>query len=157
MIDSLQVHLLVLSTDATIRQSVGGPALSASGARVEFVPATAGLFDALTETTAAILVDEAAEPAYLSLIRRARKTAPGVDAIVVGGPKSESVRRDEKAEAVDLYIERPVDAAALRAALEHRMALVALKAQAGIVGRSHGLEEMLASVLLVAPTEVPIL
>ena len=137
MIDSLQVHLLVLSTDATIRQSVGGPVFSASGARVEFVPATAGLFDALTETTAAILVDEAAEPAYLSLIRRARKTAPGVDAIVVGGPKSESVRRDEKAEAVDLYIERPIDPAALRATLEHRIALVALKAQAGIVGRSY--------------------
>ena len=157
MIDSLQVHLLVLSTDATIRQSVGGPAFSASGARVEFVPGTAGLFDALTEATAAILVDEAAEPAYLSLIRRARKTAPGVDAIVVGGPKSEGVRRDERTEGVDLYIERPIDAAALRATLEHRIALVALKAQAGIVGRSTGLEELLESVLLVAPTEVPIL
>ncbi|HEX6790130.1 MAG TPA: sigma-54 dependent transcriptional regulator [Candidatus Krumholzibacteria bacterium] len=154
MIDSLQVHLLVLSTDATIRQSVGGPAVSA---RVEFVPTTAGLFDALTETTAAILVDQAAEPAYLSVIRRARKTAPGLDAIVVGGPKAESVRRDERSEGVDLYIERPIDPAGLRASLEHRLALVALKASTGIIGRSPGLEELLQSVLLVAPTEVPIL
>ena len=157
MIDSLQVHLLVLSTDATVRQSVGGPVFSASGARVEFVPTTAGLLDALTETTAALLVDETSEPAYVSLIRRARKTAPGLDAIVVGGPKSDGVRREEKADGVDLYIDRPVEAAFLRATLEHRVALVALKAHAGIVGRSAGLEELLESVLLVGPTEVPIL
>ena len=118
MIETLQVHLLVLSTDATIRQSVGGPGISA---RVEFVPATAALFDALTETTAAILVDESAEPAYLSLIRRARKTTPGVDAIVAGGPKSESVRRDEKTQGVDLYIERPIEPAALRASLDEEI------------------------------------
>ncbi len=154
MIEALQVHLLVLSTDATIRQSVGGPGISA---RVEFVPTTAALFEALTETTAAILADESTEPAYLSLIRRARKTAPGVDAIVAGGPKSESVRRDEKAEGVDLYIERPIEPAALRATLEHRIALIALKARSGIIGRSAGLEELLESVLLVGPTEVPIL
>jgi DNA-binding NtrC family response regulator len=124
---------------------------------VEHVPATAALFDSLTEMTAAILVDETDEPAYLSLIRRARKTAPGLDAVVVGGPKSEAVRRDERDEGVDLYIERPVVPAELRASLERRITLVALKAHAGIVGRSAGLEELLQSVLLVAPTEVPIL
>lgn len=157
MANSLQVHILVLSTDATIRQSVAGPGFAAAGARVEFVPTAAGLMDALTETTAALLIDEAAEPAYLSLIRRARKSAPGVDAIVVGGPKSDGVRHDEKRDAVDLYIERPIDASALRATLDQRLALVSLKVRAGIVGRSSGLEELLASVLLVAPTEVPIL
>src|SRR5262249_36147347 len=39
----------------------------------------------------------------------------------------------------------------------HRLALVSLKARAGIIGRSAALEELLESVLLVAPTEVPIL
>jgi DNA-binding NtrC family response regulator len=155
MVNSLQVHILILSTDATIRQSVRS--FAASGTRIEFVPTAAGLMDALTEATAALLIDEATEPAYLSLIRRARRSAPGVDAIVVGGPKSDTVRRDEKREAVDLYIERPVDANALRATLDHRLALVSLKTRAGIVGRSTGLEELLESVLLVAPTEVPIL
>ncbi|HET6348006.1 MAG TPA: hypothetical protein VFH88_02885, partial [Candidatus Krumholzibacteria bacterium] len=91
MIDSLQVHVLVLSTDATIRQSVGGPAFSASGVRVEFVPTAAGLTDALTPATGAVIIDEAAEPAYLSLIRRARRSNPGLDAIIIGGPKSEAV------------------------------------------------------------------
>jgi DNA-binding NtrC family response regulator len=154
MMDSLQVHLLVLSTDATIRQSVGGPAL---GASVEFVPTAAGLMDALTETTAALVIDGATEPAYLSLIRRARKTNPGIDATVIGGPKAEHVRQEERREGVDLYIERPVEPGPLRATLEHRLQLVTLKARAGIVGRSPALEELLESVLLVAPTEVPIL
>ena len=157
MANSLQVYMLVLSTDATIRQSVGGPAFSSGGARVEFVPSTAGLMDALTETTAAVVIDEALEPAYLSLIRRARKSAPGVDAIVVGGPKAEGILQEERREGVDLYIERPVDAAGLRATLVHRLALIALKTRSGIVGRSSGLEELLESVLLVAPTDVPIL
>ena len=157
MIDSLQVHVLVLSADATIRQSAGGPAFSSAGARVELVPTAAALMDALTETTAALILDEAAEPAYLSLIRRARKSNPGVDAIVLGGPKSDTVKQDEKREGVDLYVERPFEPAALRVTLEHRLALVALKARAGIIGRNAGLEELLESVLLVAPTEVPIL
>ncbi|HKW13743.1 MAG TPA: sigma-54 dependent transcriptional regulator, partial [Candidatus Krumholzibacteria bacterium] len=41
--------------------------------------------------------------------------------------------------------------------LEQRLAMVALKSRAGIIGRNPALEELLASVLLVAPTEVPIL
>jgi DNA-binding NtrC family response regulator len=157
MIDSLQVHVLVLSADATIRQSAGGPAFSGAGARVELVPTAAALMDALTDATAALIIDEATEPAYISLIRRARKSTPGVDAIVLGGPKSDDVIQQEKREAVDLYLARPFEPAALRAALEHRLALVALKAQAGIIGRNAALEDLLESVLLVAPTEVPIL
>jgi DNA-binding NtrC family response regulator len=86
-----------------------------------------------------------------------RKTAPGVDATVVGGPKSEAVRREERGEGIDLYLERPLDPTTLRVTLEHRLRLVALKHRAGIVGRSSGLEELLESVLLIAPTEVPIL
>jgi DNA-binding NtrC family response regulator len=157
MIDSLQVHVLVLSADATIRQSAGGPAFSGAGARVELVPTAAALMDAMTDATAALVIDEAAEPAYLSLIRRARKSNPGVDAIVLGGPKSDAVKLEEKRDGVDLYVERPFEPAALRAALVSRLALVSLKARAGIIGRNPGLEELLASVLLVAPTEVPIL
>jgi|SRR6186713_328751 len=157
MIDSLQVHVLVLSADATIRQSAGGPAFSSAGARVELVPTTAALMDALTDATAALVIDESAEPAYLSLIRRARKSNPGVDAIVLGGPKSDAVKQEEKREGVDLYVERPFEPAALRATLEHRLALVSLKARAGIIGRNPNLEDLLESVLLVAPTEVPIL
>ncbi|HET6463821.1 MAG TPA: sigma-54 dependent transcriptional regulator [Candidatus Krumholzibacteria bacterium] len=157
MIDSLQVHVLVLSADATIRQSAGGPAFSAAGARVELVPTAAALMDAMTGATAALIIDEASEPAYLSLIRRARKTNPGVDAIVLGGPRSDAVKQEEKREGVDLYVERPFEPAALRATLEQRLALVALKARAGIIGRNSALEDLLASVLLVAPTEVPIL
>jgi len=155
-LNSPQVQILALVGDPTIRQSLSGLA-GPAGYRLAEVADAAGLVESLTPTTGVIVIDEAVEPAYVSLVRRARKTAPGVDAIIVGGPKSEAVRREERSEGVDLYLERPVEPAVLRASLSTRLALVSLKTDAGIIGRSLALEELLQSVLLVAPTEVPIL
>ncbi len=115
------------------------------------------LLEALTESTAAILVDEHLEPAYLSLIRRCRRTVPAVDATVIGGPKSEAVLRSERRDGVDAYLDRPLDPGAVRGSLDHRLTLVAARAHGGLVGRSPALEELMESLLLVAPTEVPIL
>ncbi len=153
---SQQVHYVVLSLDPTIRQALAG-LVPREGWRVDSVDDPAGVVEALTESTAGVLVDEVLEPAYLALIKRMRKTAPAIDATVVGGPKADAVASNERHEGVDLYIERPLDGAALRATLDHRFALIALKAGAGIVGRSPSIEELLESVLLIAPTEVPIL
>jgi DNA-binding NtrC family response regulator len=155
-LSSQQVDLIALSNDPTIRQTLTN-LFPRDGWSYEVLSTTAALVDTVSDTTAAIVIDEASEPAYLSLIKRCRKNAPGVDTTVVGGPKSDAVRRVERAEGVDLYIERPVDAKALRGTLDHRLTLVSVKARAGMIGRSPALEEMLESVLLVAPTEVPIL
>ncbi len=146
----------MLSTDATIRQSLDR-LFPREGWRLQTLETPGDLVDALGDSTAAVLIDEFLEPAYLSLIRRCRRAVPGLDATVVGGPKSESVRRGERADGVDHYIERPLEAAPLRASLDHRLALVGVKAGVGLVGRSPALEELLESLLLVAPTEVPIL
>ena len=153
---SQQVHYVVLTLDATIRQALAG-LFPRAGWRLDQVDDPSGVVEALTESTAGVLLDEASEPAYLALIKRLRKTAPALDATVVGGPKADAVRLGERAEGVDLYIERPLDAAALRASLNHRLDLIALKFEAGLVGRSTAIEELLEAVLLVAPTEVPIL
>lgn len=153
---SQQVHYVVLTLDATIRQSLAG-LFPREGWRLDTVDDPSGVVEALTETTAGVLVDEVSEPSYLALLKRIRKTAPAIDATVVGGPKSDAVKLDERHEGVDCYLERPLEAAMLRASLDHRFALVALKFSAGVVGRSPGIEELLEAVLLVAPTEVPIL
>ncbi len=150
------MHYLVLSLDATIRQALSG-LFPRDGWRLEVVDDPVGVVEALTETSAGVLVDEGIEPAYTALIKRLRKTAPALDATVVGGPKSDTVKLGERAEGVDFYIERPLDASALRASLNHRFDLIALKFRAGIVGRAPAIEELLESILLVAPTEVPIL
>ena len=150
------MHYLVLSLDATIRQALSG-LFPREGWRLEVVDDPAGIVEALTETTAGVLVDEGIEPAYTALIKRLRKTAPALDATVAGGPKSDTVKLGERAEGVDFYLERPLDASALRASLNHRFDLIALKFRAGIVGRAPAIEELLESILLVAPTEVPIL
>ncbi len=153
---SQQVHYVVLSLDATIRQALSG-LFPRDGWRLDAVDDPAGVVEALTESTAGVLIDEGSEPAYTTLIKRLRKTATALDATVVGGPKSDVVKHSERVEAVDFYIERPLDVSALRASLNHRLALIALKFQAGIIGRAPAIEELLESILLVAPTEVPIL
>jgi DNA-binding NtrC family response regulator len=155
-LSSQQVSFLALSADATIRQSLER-LFPRDGWRLSVLETPGDLVEALSDSTAAILIDELLEPAYPSLIKRCRRAVPGVDATVVGGPKSETVRRSDRADGVDYYIERPLDAASLRAALDHRLALVGVKAGVGLVGRSPALEELLESLLLVAPTEVPIL
>ncbi len=123
------------------------------------VPAPEAAFSLITPATRALLLDEACGAAgeYLAIIRRVRRDVPGVDAIVVGGPKSEEVRRQERLEGVDLYVERPVEAALLETRIRHRLEVAALKSAAGIVGRSRGMEEIVEAILQVAPTEIPIL
>ncbi len=153
---SQQLQFISLSADATIRQSLSG-LFPREGWRHTEVSTPGELVDALPDAAASILIDEATEPAYVSLIRRCRKSLPELDATVVGGPKSEAVRRTEREEGVDLYVERPLEPAVCRRTLDHRLTLVGVKARAGIIGRALALEELLESVLLVAPTEVPIL
>ncbi|HEX5131556.1 MAG TPA: sigma-54 dependent transcriptional regulator [Candidatus Krumholzibacteria bacterium] len=153
---SQQVHFVALTTDPTIRQSLGR-LFPRDGWVLDLVDTPGAVVDQLTDTAAAVLIDELLEPAYLTLIKRCRRAVPGVSAIVVGGPKSDSVRRVERAEGVDLYIDRPIEPAPLRGTLDHHLSLVLVKAQAGLVGRSPAVEELLESLMLVAPTEVPIL
>ncbi len=150
------MHFVVLSADPTIRQSLDR-LFPREGWRVDRVETPGALVESIGETTAAVLIDENVEPAYLTLIKRCRRAAPAVSAAVVGGPKADSVRRAERADGVDLYVERPIEPASFRAALDHHLAVVGVKSRAGLVGRSHGLEELLESIILVAPTEVPIL
>jgi len=118
----------------------------------------ADLFATLDEGADALLIDDrAAEGGYLAIIKRARRPRASMAAFVVGGPKSEEVRAREREEGVDYYHERPVQPDELRAALDHRLKAATVKSRAGIVGRSAAIEEVVAAVVQVAPTEVPIL
>jgi DNA-binding NtrC family response regulator len=149
--------LISLTTDQVLRQIVEVVG-DQENWRVEIVAEPSHLFGALTPSTQFLLVDEAVVgTGYVSLIKRARKTSPAIDVAVVGGPKSEEVMLNEKSEGVDQYYARPLEEAMLDAALRHRMRFVDLKTSGGIVGRSSAVDEIVESILQVAPTEVPIL
>ncbi len=150
------LHLIVLSSDPTVRQTVSnldGPW------RVDFAGEPSEALSVLTAATAAAVIDESVTGpgAYVALARRMRREAPTLDVSVVGGPKSDEVLRSEWREGVDLYVARPFDARTLSTVLGHRLAVVALKARAGIVGRSPAVEQVVETILQVAPTEVPVL
>ncbi len=150
------LHLIVLSIDPTVRQSV-----SALGEawRVECVDQTGEALSALTPASAAVVLDESVTGAgaYVALARRMRREAPTLEVIVVGGPKSEEVRRAEWRDGVDLYVARPFDARTLTTVVAHRLSVVRVKVRSGIVGRSPAIEQIVETILQVAPTEVPVL
>jgi DNA-binding NtrC family response regulator len=94
---------------------------------------------------------------YLSLAKKARKRYPAVDIVVVGGPKSDELLLSERRQGIDYYYARPLDEGTLGNVIDHRLRVAGLRNEVGIVGRSAAVEEILESVLQVAPTEVPIL
>jgi DNA-binding NtrC family response regulator len=156
-LSSNKLHILALSADPTIRQSLEVFATRPDW-RVEVYEDASSIFSALEFQSSILLIDESAtESGYLSTVRRARRTAPGIDAVVVGGPKADDVRRQERDEGVDEYHERPLDMDIFRASLEHRRLLSEVKMDAGMIGRSDAVIEILEAVIQVAPTEVPIL
>jgi DNA-binding NtrC family response regulator len=152
-----QLHLVALTKDPLVRQIVEHLG-ELDHWRAEVFSETSRLVGAIAHDTTFLLLDEAAAVGgYVSLVKRIRKTAPAVDVIVVGGPKSEEVLASEKSEGIDQYQARPLDTTMFKAALRHRLKYVEVKTAGGIVGRSAAIEEIVESVIQVAPTEVPIL
>jgi DNA-binding NtrC family response regulator len=149
--------MIVLTDDDAVRQiveSVGGD----PSWRIQVIDETSALFSALNFHTQMIILDESVTgTGYLSHIKKARRTAPAVDVTVIGGPKSDDLLVSERAEGVDQYYERPLDEGLLDSELKHRMRLVHLKDECGIVGRSPEMEEVVEAIMQVGPTEVPIL
>ncbi|MFQ5512513.1 MAG: sigma-54 interaction domain-containing protein [Candidatus Krumholzibacteriia bacterium] len=151
-----KLQLLAATADPTISQVLHG--IDAKRWDVVLFETPERIFSAAVSDLHVLIVDEAATGgSYVSLIKRVRKRFPAVEIMVVGGPKSDEVRVTERRDGVDCYFERPLEAGLLKAVVEHRLALAALKAGAGIVGRSPVMEEILEAILQVAPTEVPIL
>jgi DNA-binding NtrC family response regulator len=148
---------MVLTDDDAVRQIVeslvGDPAW-----RIHIFDETSALFSAFNFHTQMLVLDESVTgTGYLSHVKKARRTAPAVDVTVIGGPKSDDVLKAERTEGVDRYHARPLDPALLESEFKHRMRLVRLKDECGIVGRSPEMEEVVEAILQVGPTEVPIL
>ncbi len=94
---------------------------------------------------------------YLTIIKRFQKNFFSFDAVVLGDPKPAEIVEREREIGVDLYCAVPIDGEEFLAKLAHLVALRRLKSAASIIGRSRPLNEMLETVLQVAPTEVPVL
>jgi len=151
------LQLLAITEDPTIGHVLQGIARADDWNLVVFRD-PAGIFSSTVDDVHLLLLDEAVTgPAYLTVVRRARKRYPAVDITVVGGPKSDEVRAAEKREGVDYHIERPMDPGRFGAAVEHRCRIAEIKSVVGMVGRSGQIEETIEALLQVAPTEVPIL
>jgi DNA-binding NtrC family response regulator len=152
-----KLHFLAVTSDPTISQVALEAASDDSWDVVVFQEA-AHVFSSPLDDMQLLLLDETATGGnYVSVIKKARRRFPAMDVVVIGGPKSDEVRAAERRDGVDHYFERPIETGSLKPAIEHRLRIAGLKASVGLVGRSPFVEETLESVLLVGPTEVPIL
>ncbi|MBN1164464.1 MAG: sigma-54-dependent Fis family transcriptional regulator [Candidatus Krumholzibacteriota bacterium] len=94
---------------------------------------------------------------YLTIIKRFQKNFTWFDVIVFGEYKTAEIMERERYVGVDLYVHDLSDREEFHLRASHLVSLRRLKSDSGIVGRSAVLEETLATIMQVAPTEVSIL
>jgi DNA-binding NtrC family response regulator len=153
----MELQWLALTKDALIRELLSGADLAGQWRLMVYEEAS-HLLSAPLERAQFILIDgETAGGSYLQILKRIRKRNPLIDAMVVGGPKSKEVLDRERNDGVDHYFARPIEGKSLVASIRHRLDISRVKAVAGFAGRSQQIQEVIESILMVAPTEVPIL
>lgn len=94
---------------------------------------------------------------YMTVIRRFQKNFFSLDTIVFGIQRQKEILDREREIGVDLYVEIPVDKEEFFVKSAQLIALRRLKSSVSIIGRSRALNEMLETVIQVAPTEVSVL
>jgi DNA-binding NtrC family response regulator len=94
---------------------------------------------------------------YLTVVRRVRRTFFFLDCVGFGPAKDADAIERERALGVDRYVPVPVNPEELAVVFAETVSLRRMKSAARIVGRSPAVNEMLQTVLQVAPTEVPVL
>ncbi len=106
-----------------------------------------------------ILVIESAGKlkSYIPVIKRFQKKFLYLDVIVVGGEKPPEIVEQEKFAGVDMYVTRPFDREDFLVRISHLVAIRRIKSQSGMIGRSGAINEMLETIMQVAPTLVSVL
>jgi DNA-binding NtrC family response regulator len=94
---------------------------------------------------------------YPTYLGRLQKKFFGLDVIVIGPAKPSDAGPRERSLGVDRFIPLPVHESELSEALAETVSVRRIKSAAKFIGRSPEINEMLETVLRVAPTEVPVL
>jgi len=119
----------------------------------------AGMFNQPDPASGLILVIDASGELknYMTIIKRFAKRKTDLDTIVFGEEKNNAALERERMSGVDLYVKVPPAKEDFFVRASRLISFRRLKSSVNIVGRSNKLNEMLETVLQVAPTEVPVL
>jgi DNA-binding NtrC family response regulator len=134
-------------------------AAAGEGVPVRTFPDVAGLLSREEPPGGVVLAIEGAGryKSYLTILKRLQKNFFGFDVIVLGPAKSSETIVRERSLGVDTYIAVPAKGSEFSAALAEIVAIRRIKSAAKFIGRSREINEMLETVLRVAPTEVSVL
>jgi DNA-binding NtrC family response regulator len=103
-----------------------------------------------------VLVERDAEPQLQPFVQRLRRLVPGIEVLLWSPQVADPVRAAMQALGVE-WVDRALSPVDLRQLLVHRFERASLKARAGIVGRSPRIHEILATLIQIGPTDIPVL
>ena len=103
-----------------------------------------------------LVVERDVEPQLGRLVQRVRRVRPGLEILLLTPAVSDTVRAEFLALGVEI-----LDRGAARDEIQHelrrRLARLELQHQAGILGRSRRIHEILETILHIGPTDIPVL
>jgi DNA-binding NtrC family response regulator len=94
---------------------------------------------------------------YPTIIKRFQKNVFRLECVVFGALKTPEALEQEHRLGVDLYVSVPVDHEEFSVAIAEIIALRKVKSAANVIGRSMQINEVLETVIQVAPTDVSVL
>ena len=103
-----------------------------------------------------VVVERDVEPQLAPFVQRLRRSVPGLEVLLWSPLVGAGVRGELQALGIEL-VDRALPAVDLQQLLLHRFERASLQARAGIVGRSPRIHEMLATVIQIGPTDIPVL
>ncbi len=103
-----------------------------------------------------VVVERDLEPQLGRLVHRLRRTRPGLEIVLLGPAVSPSVRAELQVLGVDL-LDRGAPKVEIHHELRRRLTRLALQRQAGILGRSRRIQEVVETILQIGPTDIPVL
>ena len=153
----MAAHLLVFAAPATFA-SLFEPRPADWPADIRSVTSAADALRAVEADpdVALLLVERDVEPQLGRFVHRLRRTRPGLEIVLLSPLVSATVRAELQVLGVDL-IDRGAPKIEIHLELRRRSTRLALQRQAGILGRSRRVQEVVETILQIGPTDIPVL
>jgi len=103
-----------------------------------------------------VVLERDVESQLAPFVHRLRRVVPGLDIVLWSPVVGDSVRSELHGLGIEL-VDRALAPLDLEQFLRHRFERASLKARAGIIGRSPRIHEILATLIQIGPTDIPVL
>jgi two-component system NtrC family response regulator len=108
------------------------------------------------EAVRLVLIERDAMPRFDALVQRIRRARPGMEILLLAPAVSNAVRGEFLALGVD-HVDRGEVSSEILHQIQQRLDRASFQARTGILGRSPRIHEILATILHIGPSDIPVL